>query len=60
MPYQQTVCVQETEASSTSATTTCDYTQSSPLVTYDVGILLGLTFIIAFMAANFIRNVFYR
>jgi len=58
MPFVQEDCV--TDASSSPASTTCNFTQVAPLVTYDPGIVLGLAFIIVLLAATFTRNVFYR
>jgi len=61
MPYETSVCVNETAASSTTVgTTTCSYTQVAPYETYDPGITMGLAFLVLFVAATFIRNVFYR
>jgi len=42
------------------ATSTCDYTQVAPLATADWPVVMGLSIVIAFMAANFIRYVFFR
>jgi hypothetical protein len=54
MPYMTSVCV--VGASSTD----CTYTQVAPYETYDPGIVMGLSFLVVFVAATFIRNVFFR
>lgn len=62
MPYETSVCVNEYVGSSTTqvGTTTCSTTQVAPYETYDPGVVMGLAFLVLFVAATFIRNVFYR
>jgi len=54
MPYMTSEC------SVAGATTTCSYTQVGPYEVYDPGVALGLAFLVVFVAATFVRNVFYR
>lgn len=62
MPFMTTECVESATSTIESAlsTTTCSYTQVAPFAVVDWPLVLGLSFLLAFTAATYIRNVFYR
>lgn len=62
MPFMASECVEIATSTVENyiSTTTCSFTQVAPFAVVDWPLVLGLSFLLAFTAATYIRNVFYR